>query len=150
MAMYIGRYPVPCTGSATSNSFVAARAMMGGAASATPSVAVDCRNLRRFMRFLAARLASDLGLSLTAISKSCANAFDETHVDDLVVLDVRLENIGAANDGARRAPGLSADHAVRAPQFIRKGTTEGSLEILERHGRELLLCDFGALVTIGI
>src|SRR3977135_2854721 len=53
MAMYIGRAAVLCTGSATSNSLVAARAMNGGAASVRPTVAprvaVDCRNFRLSM-----------------------------------------------------------------------------------------------------
>src|ERR1700686_2582278 len=54
------------------------------------------------------------------ISKARANAINEAHIDDLFVFDVALENIGAANDRARRRPGLAADHAVPAPQLVRK------------------------------
>src|SRR5262249_44609575 len=52
MAMYIRREPVLCTGSATRSSLVAARATIAGAARASETVAVDCRNFRLFMIFL--------------------------------------------------------------------------------------------------
>src|SRR5262245_20294762 len=79
-----------------------------------------------------------------------ADAFDETHVDDLVVLDVGLENSGAPYDRTRRCPGFATDHAVLAPQLVLERAAKSSLEVLQRHGRELFLGDFGGLIPIGV
>src|SRR5262245_39376713 len=83
-------------------------------------------------------------------SQACAHAFDEAHVDDLFVLDVALEDAGLAHHRAAGYPGFLADHAVLAPHLVAERAVECRLEVLERHGRELLLGDLGGLVAIGV
>src|SRR5215471_15976090 len=53
-------------------------------------------------------------------SKARAHAFDEAHVDDLLIFDVGLEDAGLAYDRAAGGPGFLADHAVLAPHLIAK------------------------------
>src|SRR4051794_28871384 len=74
------------------------------------------------------QMGSDMIGSLSSLDRSSipagrssqarAHAFDETHVDDLFVFDVGLEDTRLAHHGAAGRPGFLADHAVLAPQLV--------------------------------
>ncbi len=83
-------------------------------------------------------------------SQACARRLHEAHVDDLLVLHVGLEDAGLAHDRAGRGPGLLADHAVLAPHLVGERAVERGLEVLDRHGGELLLGDLGGFGRIGV